>query len=583
MATINSFVIGRPKRNYSKAFWGIIGISLVLLVLFQGPAQAFNLGLLTFSDTTPSKGEKVSTIATIDINSDERIDITRLELLVNGNLSKQCRFYPNASLISGCEGINISRLANNISYAQGYGYSYNTSEYGYRTGYSNGKLEYNLTFDTNYFIPDNYSIKLRAIINGVYFDSLIQNVLINSSSLSALNSSYYAGDNSTINSGLGILLVMNSSSSGNMTIANYSTNFLGNIPSGNISFEKFYEIDADSGIRENMSFTRINISYLDSQISLYGIDESSLRIYYYNLSSGIWEVYNSPYGGVDTENNVVWAITTHFSIFAVFGTAVSSSVVSPSGGGGSSGGGSSCVYSSKYNWNCSEWSGCTLGKQTRICNSKNNCGTTVGRPETQRVCTLLSQLFDIKFELKDSKIGTSNKLSSIIRFESFGNVPTPVGLTYRILNTNEDEVYVDKGEVIVTTEEIVVKNFENLDLPDGRYNLVLTTLYDGNITDEFRAEFVVGTTGFLPGSSDSWAFPIIIFGIIVAVVIVLTMIYFSNKKRKEDEEKIVLAKLNNGENHNGNNHNGNNHNGENHNADYARNSSINSLMGFNGV
>jgi len=45
---------------------------------------------------------------------------------------------------------------------------------------------------------------------------------------------------------------------------------------------------------------------------------------YYNASSGTWHTYDSPEGGVDTANNYVWANTTHFSLFGVFGTLTSS-------------------------------------------------------------------------------------------------------------------------------------------------------------------------------------------------------------------------------------------------------------------
>jgi len=573
MVNINLILACKSKKEYQRIFWVAIGILLVILVLFQGPAEALNLGLLIFSDSTPTKGEKVSTIATIDINSDERIDITRLELFINGNLSRQCKFYINSSIISGCEGINISRLSNNVSYGQGYGYRHNTSEYGYRVGYSNGSIAYNLTFDTNSFIPDNYSVKLRALINGAYFDSIVQNVLINSSYLASLNHSYYSGDNSTLNSGLRIILLMNSSSSGNITIANYSANPIGTIPSGNISFERFYEIDADSAIKDNMSFTRINVSYLDSEISLLQIEESSLRLSYYNISSGIWEVYDGVYGGVDTVNNVVWAITTHFSIFGIFGTTVTTSGGSSggSGGGSSGGGGSSCTYSSNYNWNCSDWSICTNGKQTRTCNLKNNCGTSQGRPSTEKVCSASSQLFDIKLELEDSTIETSNKLSSIIKFENFGNVPTKVDLTYKILNRNGDEVYLDKGEITVTTQETLRKNFENLNLAGGKYNLVLTTVYGANVTDEFRQEFTVGKQEFLQTVRDNWILPVFIAGIVIAIIIVFLMFYFAYKKRNEDEEKSLNEKIAQDAKNNPSN------------QDYASDSNINSVMGFNGV
>jgi hypothetical protein len=357
-----------------------------------------------------------------------------------------------------------------------------------------------------------------------------------------------------------------------VTFVNYSANPIGTVPSGKISLEKFYEIDADSELRQNLGWARINISYLDLEVSSKGIDESSLRLYYYDIPTGVWEVYDGAYGGVDTVNNVVWAITTHFSIFGIFGTTVSSSGgsggSSGGSGGSSGGGGSSCTYSSSYNWNCSDWSICTSGKQTRTCNLKNNCGTSYGRPLTTQVCSTSFQLFDIKLELEDSTIETSNKLSSIIKFENFGNVPTKVDLTYTILNRNGDKVYLDKGEVVVTIQETIRKNFENLNLADGKYNLVLTTVYGDNVTEEFRQEFSVGKQEFLQTVKDNWILPVFIAAIIIAIIIVFLMFYFAYKKRNEDEEKSLNQKIAQDNPPS---------------QDYAQDSNINSVMGFNGV
>jgi len=106
-----------------------------------------------------------------------------------------------------------------------------------------------------------------------------------------------------------------------------------------------------------------------------------------------------------------------------------------------------------------------------------------------------SQLFDIKLELENTAIKNSSELTSVIRFESFGNVSTPVDLTYKILDSSGIEVYSEKGNVVVTTEQIVRKNFENLNLKPGKYTLTLTTLYNKNISDIFRQEFEIKDTG----------------------------------------------------------------------------------------
>jgi len=78
--------------------------------------------------------------------------------------------------------------------------------------------------------------------------------------------------------------------------------------------------------------------------------------------------------------------------------------------------------------------------------------------------------------LDSATIKNSSALSSVTTFTSFGSVPTAVDLTYVILNSSGEEVYREKGNVTVTTEQVVRKNFENLSLSGGRYTLVLTTV-----------------------------------------------------------------------------------------------------------
>jgi hypothetical protein len=328
MVTRDSFVIRKNKKDYPKVIWMLVGISLVLLVLFQGPAQAFNLGLQEFSDTTPGKGENISTIASIDITATERVNLDFLVLNITSSTNQNCKFYPNASIISGCGGIGITLLSDNSTFGTGYGYSYGQSYsygyddygYGYYLGYNGGTLTYNITLDTLYFIPQSYDLKLSTSINQTKFNSASESITINSSSLSSLVKRYYSGDNADIDSGFGLILDLNSNSSGNISLVNYSANIIEAVPSTKISFEKFYEIDADSELRQNMGWVKINVSYLDSELSLYELDESSLRLYYYNISAEAWEMYDGVYGGVDTVNNIVWARTDYFGIFGVFGS-----------------------------------------------------------------------------------------------------------------------------------------------------------------------------------------------------------------------------------------------------------------------
>jgi len=137
---------------------------------------------------------------------------------------------------------------------------------------------------------------------------------------------------------------------------------------------KFFEITADQEIIDGMNETLINISYTDAEVSSAGIVESTLRLYFYNESSGEWQV--SPNSGVDTVNNYVWAKTTHFSIWGIFGSVPTPTIVAGVGGGG-------CVYE----WNCTEWGECLPdGTQTRTCENIGNCPDSYRTPEATQPC-----------------------------------------------------------------------------------------------------------------------------------------------------------------------------------------------------
>jgi S-layer protein (TIGR01567 family) len=100
----------------------------------------------------------------------------------------------------------------------------------------------------------------------------------------------------------------------------------------------------------NLSWALIKVNYADEDVSNNNLVDSSLRLYWYNESSGNWIKLetNSPtwvYGsGVDTANNYVWANVSQFSDYAVGGELEkedNNDDNGVSGGGSSSGGGGS--------------------------------------------------------------------------------------------------------------------------------------------------------------------------------------------------------------------------------------------------
>jgi cysteine-rich repeat protein len=134
-----------------------------------------------------------------------------------------------------------------------------------------------------------------------------------------------------------------------------------------------------------------------------------------------------------------------------------------------------------------------------------------------------SQLFDITFNLEDFVISDSSELQSVLTFTSFGTVPTPVDLTFIILDESGNEMYREKGDITVTTEEVMRWNYENLALEEGKYVAILETLYNVDVFDEFRQDFEIKKT-----KSFNWMFVILA----VLLVVVIFIVYIIRRKKK---------------------------------------------------
>jgi len=85
----------------------------------------------------------------------------------------------------------------------------------------------------------------------------------------------------------------------------------------------------ETNLTGNLDWVIIKVYYDPADLPS-NIDETTLRLYWYNETSGEWEQLQ---GGVDTTNHYVWGNSTHFSTFAVGGEEETTS-------GGTSGGSS---------------------------------------------------------------------------------------------------------------------------------------------------------------------------------------------------------------------------------------------------
>ena len=104
---------------------------------------------------------------------------------------------------------------------------------------------------------------------------------------------------------------------------------------------------------------------------------------------------------------------------------------------------------------------------------------------------LPEQLFDIRLIVDRRQISSASELVVRTTFESFGRVPTTVGLEFSILNPSGVNVYAKKDTVVIETEGVLVTRFDGVDLPTGKYVVRLRTVYHTDITDNFEIPFEI--------------------------------------------------------------------------------------------
>ena len=141
---------------------------------------------------------------------------------------------------------------------------------------------------------------------------------------------------------------------------------------------------------------------------------------------------------------------------------------------------------------------------------------------------LPSQLFDISLEIDDSTISDITELVARVIFTSFGTESTPVEMTFTIVNDVGGEVYQSHDSTVVQTELVFPKYFRDVDTPfeDGKYTLVLTTLYNVDVEDEFKADFWIGIKPPIWRSIWFW---VGIGGLLTTIIVIVVI----KKRRKK--------------------------------------------------
>ena len=173
--------------------------------------------------------------------------------------------------------------------------------------------------------------------------------------------------------------------------------------------------------------------------------------------------------------------------------------------------------------------GCGSHDCSNITTTRRSASTAnpVSNPSTTPTATGV-QLFDIALTVDSAVLGKSSELIARTQFTSFGTVPTLVNMVYRIEDAGGNKVFSENDEVTVETEQLVTKEFKNLELKNGKYTLILSTTYGDNVTDEFRQAFEVkGAATTKKATSNTWTLILVVVSVISGVIA-----YLCIKRRK---------------------------------------------------
>lgn len=156
-----------------------------------------------------------------------------------------------------------------------------------------------ITISADYnFLPDSFTINFNA----------------STKKAEEASSNEYDETTGNIDTGIGLELEIESNGTGIVEVLKFTENPASGfgIPALNI----FFQIEVSNEIEQGMNKTTLKVFYTDEEVNALGIDENNLRLYFYNETTGNWQIINS---WVDTTNNIVYGVTTHFSLWGIFG------------------------------------------------------------------------------------------------------------------------------------------------------------------------------------------------------------------------------------------------------------------------
>lgn len=144
--------------------------------------------------------------------------------------------------------------------------------------------------------------------------------------------------------------------------------------------------------------------------------------------------------------------------------------------------------------------------------------------------TLPAQLFDIRLLLDRASITRIADLVARVTFESFGRMPTPVEMTFTLLDAEGNELWKSVDTTTVQTSAVFVKRFTGApSLTPGSYTARLDTLYNTDVTDTFNALFTVVSKEATVSYFIFW----LMGGVAIVALALLAFLWWRRRKERE--------------------------------------------------
>ena len=145
-------------KNAAKIFTLMITLGVLITLIISAPAQAYILRL-DVSNKDINKEESVGFTATIQLSSQDKSNITSIQLKFIGPSNITCNFKPNGEIIDGCNGITINKTSDCSLYS---GYNgYGNCNFGYYGG-SELELTYDISYNSGFPLEGMYKTSLSV-------------------------------------------------------------------------------------------------------------------------------------------------------------------------------------------------------------------------------------------------------------------------------------------------------------------------------------------------------------------------------------------------------------------------------------